>query len=383
MSIMIMSRLFKMNLGGCNRKLLAVRLADFADDDGRGIYPSVARLAAETELSERTVQRILAEFVREGLLIVVKEATGKPGIANAYDYDLDRLFAYKPNQTGDSLSPVDDGRGVTIERETGDTGDGDGCHRDTRTVIEPPLEPSVEREGASARPDEDPKRIERKFKAWFLKWPTCLNSSEKAAKDAFIALTAEERADCIAKTPAFIAAVKATRHPKFTYAAVYLTERAWQRMEDPKDEIGPPTTHAPFSQPWMAMLLAEVSKPMATVWPAMTTFQRQQAASSADAAHIVEMERRSKYGWPKASRMVSEQKPMPVPALLVGLSERFTGIDPKSDLAARWQAMAERMGWPWPVSGFNRLQVPAGLPEDAIAEFQGRLNEGKGNDDAA
>lgn len=36
MSIMIMSRLFRMNLGGCNRKLLAVRLADFADDDGRG-----------------------------------------------------------------------------------------------------------------------------------------------------------------------------------------------------------------------------------------------------------------------------------------------------------------------------------------------------------
>lgn len=95
MSIMIMSRLFKMNLGGCNRKLLAVRLADFADDEGRGIYPGVSRLSCETELSERTVQRILADFVREGILVVVREATGRPGIANAYDFDLDRLFGYR------------------------------------------------------------------------------------------------------------------------------------------------------------------------------------------------------------------------------------------------------------------------------------------------
>ena len=31
MSIMLMSRIFRMNIGGCNRKLLAVRLADFAE----------------------------------------------------------------------------------------------------------------------------------------------------------------------------------------------------------------------------------------------------------------------------------------------------------------------------------------------------------------
>ncbi len=103
MSIMIMSRLFKMNLGGCNRKLLAVCLADFGDDDGRGIYPGVARLAAETELSERTIQRILADFVKEGILVVVKEATGRPGIANSYDFDLARLFSYR--QLANAASP--------------------------------------------------------------------------------------------------------------------------------------------------------------------------------------------------------------------------------------------------------------------------------------
>ncbi|WQP08750.1 helix-turn-helix domain-containing protein [Sinorhizobium meliloti] len=66
MSIAIMSQLFRAHLGSTNRKMLAVRLADFADDDGKGIWPTVGRLAQETELSQRSVQRILAEFVEEG-----------------------------------------------------------------------------------------------------------------------------------------------------------------------------------------------------------------------------------------------------------------------------------------------------------------------------
>ena len=49
MSIAVMSRLFKAQLGSPSRKMLAIRLADFADDDGRGIWPTVGRLAQETE----------------------------------------------------------------------------------------------------------------------------------------------------------------------------------------------------------------------------------------------------------------------------------------------------------------------------------------------
>lgn len=53
MSILIMSRLFRAQLGSSSRKMLAVRLADFADDNGKGIWPSVETLAQETELSVR------------------------------------------------------------------------------------------------------------------------------------------------------------------------------------------------------------------------------------------------------------------------------------------------------------------------------------------
>ncbi len=383
MSIMIMSRLFKMNLGGCNRKLLAVRLADFADDEGRGIYPGVKRLAEETELSERTIQRILGDFVSEGILVVVREATGRRGIANAYDFDLARLFSYKPKVTGDSVSPVDGDDGVTNEQVTGDTDDADGCHGVTLTVIEPPIEPSSEREGASAASDDDRKKIEKAFLKWHPTWPAYPNGSEDAARKCWHDLTTEQRAACIERTPAFVAAVKASKGGKFTYAAVYLKERAWERLENPKDEIGPPSIHDPFSQPWMALFLAEMLKPMSTVWPTMTSFQKQHAASGPEAARTVELERRSKYGWPKASRMVSEQKPMTVPAMLVGISESFVGIDPDSDLAKRWRALFEGAGMPWPTSGFNRLQVPAGEPAEAMAEFRKTVARERGNDDAA
>ena len=57
MSIAIMTRLFKAKLGSASRKMLAIRLGDFADDEGRGIWPSVARLATETGYTSITFYR--------------------------------------------------------------------------------------------------------------------------------------------------------------------------------------------------------------------------------------------------------------------------------------------------------------------------------------
>lgn len=140
MSIAIMSLIFKAQLGSPSRKMLAVRLADFADDEGRGIWPTVGRLAQETELSERTVQRLLREFVEEGLLVVVAEGGGRPGQATRYDFDIRSIKRLKDAKssadgchgvTGDTVTPV------TLTTETGDIDGRDGWHGVTQTVIEP------------------------------------------------------------------------------------------------------------------------------------------------------------------------------------------------------------------------------------------------------
>lgn len=58
------------------RKLVAMRLADCANDEGHNVYPKVWTIAADCLIKERAVQQILREFEAEGLLEVVQEARG-------------------------------------------------------------------------------------------------------------------------------------------------------------------------------------------------------------------------------------------------------------------------------------------------------------------
>ncbi len=56
-------------------KLVLLKLADCADDDGRNAYPSVARIARECGIGERSVQRILGGLINAGYLVVTREAS--------------------------------------------------------------------------------------------------------------------------------------------------------------------------------------------------------------------------------------------------------------------------------------------------------------------
>ncbi|WP_141652290.1 helix-turn-helix domain-containing protein [Rhizobium grahamii] len=378
-----------MNLGGCNRKLLAVRLADFADDEGRGIYPGVKRLAAETELSERTIQRILADFVQDGILVVVKEASGRPGQATRYDFDLAALFGYTPKETGDMVSPVEQAGRVTNEQETGDTDDRDGCHGVTRTVIEPPLEPSSEREGARAGSEEsdtalveDRRKVEKEFKLWYRNWPTSLSDSEPAARRAWDALTVDERAVCLQRTPAFINAVKAIKG-KFTFSSVYLSSRAWEKLDDPKSDVALPSVHNPFSRAWMAGLLAELMKAPNQNMPVPTAFQNQQLKAGGEAAEAVRRDRLRKYGWPRVNTMFSQaydRKGVTVRPDLAALSEVFQRVD--ANTLERWKCAFESRGWPWlPNTGHEWFFFPAGEPEEALSDFSNAITRERGDDD--
>ncbi len=389
MSIMIMSRLFKMNLGGCNRKLLAVRLADFADDDGRGIYPGVARLAAETELSERTIQRILADFVREGILVVVKEATGRPGIANSYDFDLARLFSYTPSQTGDTVSPVDDGRGVTNEQERGDTDDRDGCHGDTRTVIEPPIEPPSRRasaeEGGLARVDR--KKIETDFTLWYATWK---KGDIEFARNAWFALSEEERAECIERTPAYLRWAKAD---DIRAAAVFLKHRMWRDM--PEELVAAPTRGIAkvCGKLWMGTRLATLSRePTGRI--IFTAFDEREIAAGRARREALAHSKRLEHGWPLVTTMrdlARRKEPFVTSLALLPAVSGFRQVKSDSALFAAWADLHERHGWPFIEHPHEYVWFPAvdddagdlnQAVEDALAAFLSTISEA-GNDDAA
>jgi len=86
-------------LGGSS-KLVLLKLADCADDDGRNAFPSVARVARECGLGERTVQRILATLVTGGYLVIDQPATRhRPTV-----------YRVIPDPRGASMTPL---RGAT------------------------------------------------------------------------------------------------------------------------------------------------------------------------------------------------------------------------------------------------------------------------------
>ena len=87
MSIQVIARVLPKRWGSPSRKIVALKLADVAREDGTKIYPSISTVAAESELSERQVQRVMDEFRKEGLLVVVRKGGGRYR-TNEYRFDL-------------------------------------------------------------------------------------------------------------------------------------------------------------------------------------------------------------------------------------------------------------------------------------------------------
>jgi len=74
-------------------KIVALRLADFADDGGGSIYPSVPRVARDCGLGERSVQGALRRLQNDGVLVMVREADFSRRLAREYAFDLAALEA--------------------------------------------------------------------------------------------------------------------------------------------------------------------------------------------------------------------------------------------------------------------------------------------------
>lgn len=79
--------------------LLCLALADYADDDGTRIFPSVQTLGKKIRRSARTVQRNLRRLESEGLIKAVRYKRGGRGKAREYRLVLSRLDVPAPQQS--------------------------------------------------------------------------------------------------------------------------------------------------------------------------------------------------------------------------------------------------------------------------------------------
>lgn len=140
--------------------LLALAIADHADDDGTSIYPSISMLAAKTRQSERTVQYQLRRMEQTGWLILVNAGNGGRSQRREYRINPDWIKGAEiaPLQKGANDSTKGAGNAPFTESKKGAIDDLKGAIHDIKgandstkgcnplhphiTVIEPSEEPS-------------------------------------------------------------------------------------------------------------------------------------------------------------------------------------------------------------------------------------------------
>ena len=90
MSALLMGQVWRLQLGQ-GQRLVALALADHADDDGGHIFPGIPYLAWKTDLCERQVRRVLRFLEDLGLIEAVSFATGGRGHATEYQMHIEAV----------------------------------------------------------------------------------------------------------------------------------------------------------------------------------------------------------------------------------------------------------------------------------------------------
>jgi hypothetical protein len=148
MSVEVMSMVFKKYPVGGGEMLLALALADHADDQGGRVFPSVAALAIKTRQSERSIQYQLRKMEKMKFIILVGNRQG--GRANTREYRINLEFFEK----GANSAPFNTDEKGAIHDIKGAIHDIKGATaiapESSRIIIEP-SKPSVE---SKSRPPE-------------------------------------------------------------------------------------------------------------------------------------------------------------------------------------------------------------------------------------
>ncbi|KVX33418.1 hypothetical protein WT32_02420 [Burkholderia anthina] len=161
MSIKVQTMVWDRFPGEDHELLLALKLADFCDDNGEHIFPSIETLAEKTRRSVRAVQYQIKSMVERGWLILVANAAG--GRGRACEYRINPAWI-----NGAEIAPISAGskgatnapiaKGATGSKK-GATDDGKGamgfakgCNGLHPIHHEPPQEPSENHQGARRAP---------------------------------------------------------------------------------------------------------------------------------------------------------------------------------------------------------------------------------------
>lgn len=151
MSIKVSSLVWEKFPRGGSEMLCMLAMADWSNDKGGSIHPSIGALARKMRVSESQARRTLHKLIDEGFISVVgNQFGGAPGSTRQYVIHLDRIETGSTDATpsADARPSMDAQRRVAPMRETGST-------HATQTVKEPSLEPSKNKDSFSESDFED------------------------------------------------------------------------------------------------------------------------------------------------------------------------------------------------------------------------------------
>ncbi|ACM37452.1 MULTISPECIES: helix-turn-helix domain-containing protein [Rhizobium/Agrobacterium group] len=240
-------------------------------------------------------------------------------------------------------------------------------------------EPAGDGRGAADVDDRAARRLARarigqQFDTWFKLWPRPGNPD--FARNAWFALSADEREACIERTPAYLAW---TAREDLTVPAVYLKARAWREMPEGVTGHRVPSdarTHAdarthPHSHvhacaqtdPHTRSHTHVIAKVCGKLWMGrhfqallceptgqlvITAFDERRITSGAISREALAWEKRRDHGWPMVSKMhdlAGRNEPFKTTTDILPLVTSFETVACGSALFAAWRRLHERRGW--------------------------------------
>ncbi|MEM6381099.1 MAG: helix-turn-helix domain-containing protein [Pseudomonadota bacterium] len=300
MSFQALNWVKSMQLGDSSARFVAYMLANYADEEGT-CFPTIAMLAGDTDLSERTVRDAIKRLEDKALVTKVRQRNQDGTLGrNRYKLALEgKPKLHAENGSKEAGPPADIAAGD--EQSSPAEPDAHPAATDAHPAAtaagpikdkpssEPPLEPSsVEREGAQARepvarersslatertgetstqtetqipPPAPPKTIP--FSKFWPKWPDRVASSKPQAQRVWDTITDSDRQAAIDGITPFHEVLKRKKRGAIPAASTYLAERKWEDLdgEAVSGAAYLPPEIKPYSPLWTAALIEHAKAP--------------------------------------------------------------------------------------------------------------------------
>lgn len=218
-------------------------LANYAGEDGRNAFPSIARLCADTGLSERAVRNNLRELEESGVI-----RRGNQAVAAAFIDRADR----RPTVYDICMDEAERGAADAARETTGGTSFQNGGHLTTERGAADAPEPSynhqLNRQKDSSLPLGDPLKAE--FEEWYRLYPHKVGRGQalKAYRSARKKIGQAELLDAVKKFSA--AVLRAGTEKRFVpHPSTWLTGERWADEDAPQPaQIAPPPAESRYTK---------------------------------------------------------------------------------------------------------------------------------------